>query len=107
MSRDDVSELVVFDITDPCFYAGRISSEFERLSDDGNAPWFFQPSSWAPNGDGEWFGSLAHSLSRILMSYSSGHRTKEAAQEAADEWLLTLKDRRNSECASDRMLWSA
>ena len=105
VNSDRFDGFIVFDATDPSFYGGKLSESFSSLSCDGSLPWFFQPDHWAPNGDGTWYGTLSHSMSKVLMPYSVGYATREAAQAAASEWFEARTMRAQSESDRQFHLW--
>jgi len=77
---------VVFNIFDPSFYSGKVSEKFNALAENGDKPWFFQPSDWAPHPGSAWYGSQANSMVKVLMPYSMGHATAAEAEAAAHQW---------------------
>lgn len=82
----DINEYVVFDATDPGFYAGKISLEFTKWSKNAEHVWFFQPTDWVPSNGSDWYGSTTASMTHVLVAYSHGHATAAEAQAAADGW---------------------
>ena len=81
-----IGEFVIFDITDPKFYGGKVSQEFNALWDNGNAPWFFQPADWIQDGVVSNYGSPINNRTMTLSVYSLGHTSKEKAIKAVEEW---------------------
>jgi hypothetical protein len=97
--------LIVFDVTDPSFYRGKLSPDFTTHFRNGECPWFFQPDDWIPNNpDNAWYGSISGSLLERLECYSIGYPTREAAQAAAATWLEALRYRAEADDGT-RSLW--